>query len=73
MFKKVAVIFWLNQFTYHFIQIVETEEEADAIFSSNHFDQYQQLYTNNPAKFVNQFPSENIICCKDLLLKVRIG
>lgn len=52
------------------IQVVEGESEADVVFSSCHFDQYQQLFTQTPAKFVNQFPSENIICCKDLLLKV---
>lgn len=51
-------------------KVVESEAEADVIFSSVHFDQFKQLHENCPAKIVNQFPSENIICCKDLLLKV---
>ena len=52
------------------LTVVDSESEADVIFSSNHFDQFRQLFENCPAKIVNQFPSENIICCKDLLLKV---
>ena len=51
-------------------KIVNTEEDADFIFTSHHFDQFAQFHDNHPTKIVNQFPNENVLCCKDLLIKV---
>ena len=51
-------------------KIISDEAEADIVFTSHHFDQYRDWFENNPGKVINQFPSENIICCKDLLIKL---
>ena len=49
---------------------VKSLEEADFVSISEHFDQYADLYENHPTRIMNQFPNENVINCKDLLLKV---
>lgn len=47
-------------------EIVETEDEADIIWYTKHFKDFEKL-SQTPTKFVNQFPFEYILTVKDLL------
>lgn len=46
-------------------EIVETEDEADILWYTEHFKDFEEL-SNTPLKFVNQFPYEYVITVKDL-------
>ncbi|KAJ8922981.1 hypothetical protein NQ315_001529 [Exocentrus adspersus] len=46
--------------------IVENEEEADILWLTKHFKDFEEL-SNSPGKFVNQFPFEYVLTVKDLL------
>ncbi|KAI5633049.1 tubulin-tyrosine ligase family domain-containing protein [Phthorimaea operculella] len=48
-------------------EIVDNEEEADILWYMNHFRTFNELSTNSPNKFVNQFPFEFVVTIKDLL------
>lgn len=48
-------------------QIVHNENDADILWYTDHFKNYQELSINTPQKFVNQFPFEYVITVKDLL------
>lgn len=47
--------------------IVDSEEEADILWLTTHFKNYNEFSLNNPQKFINQFPFENVLTIKDLL------
>lgn len=48
-------------------EIVEDEDEADILWLTNHFKNYQEFSNDFPNKFVNQFPFEYILTVKDLI------
>lgn len=47
-------------------EFVDTEDEADILWYTRHFKDYESL-SKSPEKFVNQFPFEYVITVKDLL------
>ena len=49
---------------------VNSDDDADFISTSTNFDKFKEFYEQHPTKIINQFPNENVVCCKDLLLKV---
>ncbi|VEN54255.1 unnamed protein product [Callosobruchus maculatus] len=51
-----------NRFT-----LVDTEQDADILWYTQHFKDFEGLSKNSPEKFVNQFPFEYVITVKDLL------
>ena len=51
-------------------KVVNSDKDADFISSSDIFDKFKEFYKEHPTKIINQFPNENVVCCKDLLLKV---
>lgn len=51
-------------------QIVHNENDADVLWYTKHFINFEELSVNSPHKFVNQFPFEYIITIKDLLAVV---
>lgn len=48
-------------------QIVHNENDADILWYSKHFLNYEELSLTSPNKFVNQFPFEYLITIKDLI------
>uniref|UniRef100_A0A1B0DKC7 Uncharacterized protein n=1 Tax=Phlebotomus papatasi TaxID=29031 RepID=A0A1B0DKC7_PHLPP len=48
-------------------EIVDSPEEADVLWLSSHFKDYKEFSKQNPNKFINQFPYENVLTVKDLL------
>ncbi|XP_058812359.1 tubulin--tyrosine ligase-like protein 12 [Topomyia yanbarensis] len=48
-------------------EIVESPDDADILWMTNHFKQHKELSESTPNKFINQFPFENVITIKDLL------
>ncbi|XP_055696873.1 tubulin--tyrosine ligase-like protein 12 [Phlebotomus papatasi] len=48
-------------------EIVKSPEEADVLWLSSHFKDYKEFSKQNPNKFINQFPYENVLTVKDLL------
>lgn len=48
-------------------EIVHNENDADIIWYTEHFKNFEEFSTNTPNKFVNQFPFEYVITIKDLL------
>ncbi|XP_076666159.1 tubulin tyrosine ligase-like 12 [Andrena cerasifolii] len=48
-------------------EIVDNEEEADILWYTSHFKEYNELSIRSPQVFVNQFPFENVLTIKDLL------
>lgn len=48
-------------------EIVDNEEEADILWLTTHFKDYNGLSVRSPRVFVNQFPFENVLTVKDLL------
>lgn len=48
-------------------EIVHDPEEADILWLTTHFKNYEELSKATPNKYVNQFPFENVITIKDLL------
>lgn len=58
---------YINEFlTDPLFQIVHNENNADVLWYTNHFKNYEEL-SKSPQKFVNQFPFEYVITIKDLL------
>jgi len=51
-------------------KVVNSDKDADFISTSSNFDKFKEFYEQRPTKIINQFPNENVVCCKDLLLKV---
>nr|CAI5838496.1 unnamed protein product [Callosobruchus analis] len=47
--------------------LVDTEQDADILWYTQHFKDFEELSKNSPEKFVNQFPFEYVITVKDLL------
>lgn len=47
-------------------EIVENEEEADILWYTTHFKNFEEL-CETPSKFINQFPFEYVLTIKDLL------
>nr|CAH7742881.1 unnamed protein product [Callosobruchus chinensis] len=47
--------------------LVDTEQDADILWYTQHFKDFEDLSKNSPEKFVNQFPFEYVITVKDLL------
>uniref|UniRef100_A0A8W7PJZ2 Tubulin--tyrosine ligase-like protein 12 SET-like domain-containing protein n=2 Tax=gambiae species complex TaxID=44542 RepID=A0A8W7PJZ2_ANOCL len=48
-------------------ELVSDPAEADILWMTSHFKEFRELSENNPNKFVNQFPFENVLTIKDLL------
>ncbi|OWF47118.1 tubulin--tyrosine ligase-like protein 12 [Mizuhopecten yessoensis] len=51
-------------------EIVETEEEADVIWTFKSWKDFKKLSEEMPGKMINQFPSESVMTVKDLLAVV---
>ncbi|XP_046614168.1 tubulin--tyrosine ligase-like protein 12 [Neodiprion virginianus] len=51
-------------------EIVDSEQDANVLWLTSHFKEYNELSTDAPNVFVNQFPFENVITIKDLLCVV---
>lgn len=51
-------------------QIVHNENDADILWYTKHFKNFEELSVNSPHKFVNQFPFEYVVTIKDLLAVV---
>lgn len=51
-------------------ELVDNETEADILWLTTHFKQYNEFSQQTPNRFVNQFPFENVITIKDLLAVV---
>ncbi|EDW31660.1 GL11240 [Drosophila persimilis] len=47
--------------------LVNAEEEADVLWLTHHFKEFEEFSEKTPRKFVNQFPFEYVITIKDLL------
>ncbi|CAH1966083.1 unnamed protein product [Acanthoscelides obtectus] len=47
--------------------LVDTELEADILWYTKHFKDFEELSIDFPGKYVNQFPFEYVITVKDLL------
>ncbi|XP_059610380.1 tubulin--tyrosine ligase-like protein 12 [Phlebotomus argentipes] len=48
-------------------EIVDSPDDADVLWLSSHFKDYLEFSQQNPNKFINQFPYENVLTVKDLL------
>lgn len=48
-------------------ELVDNETDADILWLTTHFKQYNEFSQQTPNRFVNQFPFENVITIKDLL------
>ncbi|XP_055678285.1 tubulin--tyrosine ligase-like protein 12 [Lutzomyia longipalpis] len=48
-------------------EIVDSPDKADVLWLSSHFKDYAEFSRQNPNKFINQFPYENVLTVKDLL------
>ncbi|XP_068619186.1 tubulin--tyrosine ligase-like protein 12 [Battus philenor] len=48
-------------------EIIDNEDEADILWLTSHFKNYDEFSVNFPNKYINQFPFEYIITIKDLL------
>ncbi|XP_074614441.1 tubulin--tyrosine ligase-like protein 12 isoform X2 [Acropora palmata] len=48
--------------------LVDNEEDADILWLQGHFKDFRSLQENG--KFINQFPNESCLTCKDLLAAV---
>ncbi|KAJ8315078.1 hypothetical protein KUTeg_007228 [Tegillarca granosa] len=48
-------------------EVVDNIEEADIIWTTQHWKDYRKLSTEMPNKFINQFPNESVFTVKDLL------
>ncbi|KAL3285742.1 hypothetical protein HHI36_000269 [Cryptolaemus montrouzieri] len=55
-----------NYLTSDSFELVDTEEEADILWLTEHFKNFKEL-SETPEKYVNQFPFEYVITVKDLL------
>ncbi|KAL5475545.1 hypothetical protein EMCRGX_G025374 [Ephydatia muelleri] len=53
--------------THPAFSLTSTEEKADILWLCEHFKKFRSL---RPNQFVNQFPCENVVTCKDLLVEV---
>lgn len=51
-------------------ELVDNETEADILWLTTHFKQYNEFSQQTPNRFVNQYPFENVITIKDLLAVV---
>eukprot|EP00112_Aurelia_sp_Birch-Aquarium-sp1_P014059 Seg3007.3 transcript_id=Seg3007.3/GoldUCD/mRNA.D3Y31 product="Tubulin-tyrosine ligase-like protein 12" protein_id=Seg3007.3/GoldUCD/D3Y31 len=49
----------------------DDESTADILWFNKHFKDFESL-ADTPGKVVNQFPSENILTCKDLIAEVSM-
>ncbi|XP_017147291.1 tubulin--tyrosine ligase-like protein 12 isoform X2 [Drosophila miranda] len=47
--------------------LVNAKEEADVLWLTHHFKEFEEFSEKTPRKFVNQFPFEYVITIKDLL------
>jgi tubulin--tyrosine ligase-like protein 12 len=56
-----------NYLTDPCFEVVDTEQEADVLWLTQHFKLYKELSEARPNTFINQFPFENVITIKDLL------
>lgn len=52
--------------THDSFEITDSKSDADIIWLSSHFKQYNELSIEKPNVFVNQFPFEHILTVKDL-------
>ncbi|XP_034529609.1 tubulin--tyrosine ligase-like protein 12 isoform X2 [Notolabrus celidotus] len=59
-----------NNLTLPRFQLTEDEEEADIMWSYNHFKDFRKLSEERPHVMLNQFPCENIVTVKDCLSAV---
>ncbi|XP_015591188.1 tubulin--tyrosine ligase-like protein 12 [Cephus cinctus] len=48
-------------------EIVNNAQDADILWLTRHFKDYNELSINSPHVFINQFPFENVLTIKDLL------
>jgi len=55
-----------NYLTHDSFEITDSKSEADIIWLSTHFKQYNELSIEKPNVLINQFPFEHIITVKDL-------
>lgn len=53
--------------THPAFSLTSTEEKAEILWLCEHFKQFRSL---RPNQFVNQYPCENVVTCKDLLVEV---
>ncbi|XP_075223337.1 tubulin--tyrosine ligase-like protein 12 [Lycorma delicatula] len=56
-----------NYLTDKRFQIVNDEKEADILWYTSHFTDFNELSITHPEKYINQFPYEFVITVKDLL------
>lgn len=64
---NITVVFINEHLTAREFQIVHNENDADILWYTNHFKNFEELSINTPHKFVNQFPFEYVITIKDIL------
>ncbi|XP_013135761.1 PREDICTED: tubulin--tyrosine ligase-like protein 12 [Papilio polytes] len=67
-FKVFSEYSLINQhLTLRDFEIVHNEGDADILWLTNHFKNFQEFSVDSPHKFINQFPFEYVITIKDLL------